>query len=88
MYTEISFFIYQIENNPKLSQYTVGKTVGKQALLKQKTGSYWKCKVVNTNPAKELCKYLIKLQKHLHFESVSPLSGIFLKINLQQCENA
>ena len=31
MYTEISFFIYQIENNPKLSQYTVGKAVGKQA---------------------------------------------------------
>ena len=64
MYTEISFFIYQIENNPKLSQYTVGKTVGKQALLKQKTGSYWKCKVVNTNPAKELCKYLIKLPSY------------------------
>lgn len=33
MYTEISFFIYQIENNPKLSRYTVGKAVGKQALL-------------------------------------------------------
>ena len=30
MYTEISFFIYQIENNPKLSWYTVGKAVGKQ----------------------------------------------------------
>lgn len=73
MYPEIPFLIYQIGKNSKRSQYTLwarlwGNRHSQTLLVEMQNG---------TTLCKGTGQYLIKLLKHLLFEPVSPLPGIY-----------
>lgn len=69
MYTKIPSLIYQIGKNSSFTVHSVGKAVGKQALPQTSSG--------NTKWYRRTGIYLIKLHKHLPFEPVIPLQGIY-----------